>query len=69
MEDAVELLIEESAIIRDNGEANRRENLALLVIDLRDGTIESALEAFFHPIDNASLLLQRGDTLQGQIRG
>ena len=63
-DDCVKLAVYELCLVADYCNADNRDALAVLMIDFRDGDVESALEPADHALDNAPLALERSHTNQ-----
>jgi hypothetical protein len=65
--DGVELPVYETSLIRDQCYPDDSKCLFILMVDFRDGDIESALQSSEQALDDAPLSFQRGYTLQMKL--
>jgi len=65
--DGFELAFDKGFVVADNSDADGGDKLAVIVVDLRNGDIESALQPADYAFDNAALFFERFDTVEVQI--
>jgi hypothetical protein len=65
--DGFELTGDKRRVVTDDGDAEDCDFLAVVVVDFRNGYIESALQPADDAFDDAAFFFERADTLQMQI--
>ena len=65
--DGFKLAFDKGFVVADDGDAERGDFLAVVVVNLGNGYVEPALQTAYDAFDDAAFFFQRADTVKMQI--